>query len=722
MKKAAILAAAVAMAAAAFAIPNTIETFTPDGYPLAPEGFGLLRNTYVSGRVVCRHSAIQGLSEVSYVGRQPHYVSKFFVATDENSAYARIFVPQVIIDGDPYRLTYANTVHYPFGYTSECTVGDVKFEHAMVLDNNVILRRIRVVENPKGRKVRARIVQMDNLMRNRGGNRRQWTTHGLDIDRTNGVIRGSLEYHHRGDGGVVPVEIGAMNPVAFPINSLPERVFRGKPLKCQGYRIHLEETQPSDDHFFYMVFDRRADEDLTPARLERVIAASHARRKGDLVVKSGNPAFDSGVGMVPEMARALEIERTGNFRAGTHYWSWVWDTTVHADKLAMCGGAEEVKRMLEFIHEYGLQFSYGNNLEKLDWAEYAKKDPRTVKERLLPGVALFFVNLLNGYYQATGDEETKARVLPTARLLVERALAAPADGEPFSPYSCFYPDRGECVDEQDSDWCLINQAVYWQGLCAWHELTGENGDDVARVKAAFERTFWDEREGYWCDAYDPDANVQRPHYPVFGVLNISRFALEPKREKLSEIAAYMTRHFRMGVFTSMFDRNTVSWMSDGNQLGAYYPTTDRYYWNVRNAAGDLSALREIERTVAAHWKTCSYPEGQTADVMNADPADYSDNLSHKQFFAAKAFLCDALEAHLGIYPAKDGLRLRPMNDGRDFAVRNLHLRGNRLAIRVRGRGTDCRYTLNGAPVELKDGVLPWNRFASGDNELLIDVR
>ena len=717
MKKTAILAAGVAMATAAFAIPNTITTYTEEGLPFAPTGFGLLRNIYCSGRISCRYAAIEGISELSYIGRQPNHQALMFSAPAENCAYGRVFVPQVLIDDLPYRLTFSNTVHYAFGYTSECTIGDVRLEHAFCLDRNAALRRIRVVANPSGRKVRARIVQMRNMPRN--DRHAKWDA--LTFDAARGTLNTVKRVAYGKESADVTLEWGAMNAVAFPLNDRPMREFRGKPLPPQDYRYHMEETEPSDDHFFYLVFDRRPDEDLSPARMERAFAVSRRRLADDVKVESDDRPFAAGVGFVPEMSRALEIDGMGAFRASPHYWVWVWDSTVHADKLAMCGGAEEVKRMLRFTKDYGLQFSYGTRFAKLDLEEYCKVDPKSVRERLLPGVALFFVNLLNGYYQATGDAAFRDECLPFARILVERALLAPLDGEPFSRYSCFYPDHGECVDEQDSDWCLINQAVYWQGLCAWNELTGENEREMKAVGEKLVEVFWDAQEGWWCDAYDPDAKVRRRHYPLFGVLNISRFATDLKRDEMRNLAKYAVEHFKMGPFMSMFDRRTFGWMADGNQLGAYYPTTDRYAWNVRNAAGDLAAIREVEETISLHWRVCHYPEGQTCDVMNADPAEYSDELGNKQFFAAKAFLCDALEVHLGIYPTKDGLRLRPMNDGRDFAVRNLRLRGNRLAIRVRGRGTDCRYALNGVPVELKDGLLPWDRFASGDNELVIDV-
>ena len=162
----------------------------------------------------------------------------------------------------------------------------------------------------------------------------------------------------------------------------------------------------------------------------------------------------------------------------------------------------------------------------------------------------------------------------------------------------------------------------------------------------------------------------------------------------------------------MFAPTSASHLADGNQLGAYYPVADRTYWTVMNAADRIDALGDFSKMLRNHWLVRTYPEGQCADVYNNDPADCSDELGNKQFFSAKAWLCDALELNLGLKWGVKGLSFHALGNGRDFTVKNLSLRGGRLAIRRTGRGTKAKYALNGRP---HDGdFLPWEKLTGND--------
>ncbi|MBR3085627.1 MAG: hypothetical protein IKH04_04415 [Kiritimatiellae bacterium] len=115
--------------------------------------------------------------------------------------------------------------------------------------------------------------------------------------------------------------------------------------------------------------------------------------------------------------------------------------------------------------------------------------------------------------------------------------------------------------------------------------------------------------------------------------------------------------------------------------------------------GDNAALALFRRIVGSHGAVLTYPEGQTVDVLNADPADYFDELGNKQFFAAKGWLADTVELWLGLRADADGIRLRPMNDGLPFAVRGLSLRGATLDIELHGSGAAvASATLDGNPL------------------------
>ena len=69
--------------------------------------------------------------------------------------------------------------------------------------------------------------------------------------------------------------------------------------------------------------------------------------------------------------------------------------------------------------------------------------------------------------------------------------------------------------------------------------------------------------------------------------------------------------------------------------------------------------------------------------------------------------------------SKDGLRSRPMNDGKPFAVRGLSLRGTALDIEMSGAGSSARFALNGET--LPDGFIPWAKLRHGRNLLAITL-
>lgn len=703
-----IFATAVALSATAF------DGFNADGLPYAREGFGVRRNFYQSGRISAKVADIAGIFELNYVGKQPFRNQRFY-SSNEQCTFCRCLVPQVLIDDTPYRLTFANTVHYPFGYSSECTIDGVKLRHELVLDCNAAFRRVTVMENPQGKRVRCRIVQMNAGM----GQGARWRVESVKCKVESGVGGSRLLAEAAFDGGEkVAMEIGAANSVAFPLNrDVNLRAYPKSVDGTQNFRFDMEETEASDNHLFWWVFDKKDGEELDDARVERVYADFKSRHAADVRFETGDAFVDGWLGFVAPMSAAHEVDGIGAFRASPTYWVWGWDAMVHAGTLAFCGRAAEVRRMLAFfrdtadrdagiLHQFATDFAYRGN------GAASPGDSLVMP----PSVQLFWVILLNDYVNATGDKEFKADCMDFARRLVEGAKAS-CDTLDRLPHGIgWYPDNPYAVGQTKNDIALINCAVYWQGLCAWRELSGEGDDDCAVVRKAILEKLWDEREGYWCDSYDAASGAGRGHYPLYGFYHVSAFA----RDMLSRpLADYMKREFFIGDRLSMFGWRRGSWSADGNQLGAYYPVTDRTYWNQQNAAGQIGAVADFRRIVASHARVLTYPEGQTADVMNGDPADYSDELGNKQFFAAKGWLSDALDLWLGLRVSKDGVHFHPMNDGKPFAVRGLAFRGKTLDVEMSGIGSNASFTFNGE--HLSGGFIPWAKLCEGRNLLTITL-
>ena len=686
-----------------------------DNLPFAASGFGVRRNFYQSGRISAKMSDIAGLFELNYVGSQPYRKQNFYRSVAENCHWMHGFAPYVLIDDVPYRLTFANTVHYPFGYASECVIENVKLRHEFVLDRNAAFRRIIVVENPQKKSVRCRIVQLQAGM----GQGAKWRVESVKC-KVAGCGR-RLVAGTEFEGGVkVTMEMGSMNPVSFPLNDRPPQplAYRNGDHR-PNFRFNMDETEPGDRHLFWWVFDRKYGEELSEARVERVFAEFRKRHAVDARFETGDALVDGWLGYVAPMSAAFEVDGMGAFRASPTYWVWGWDAMVHAGALAACGRAAEVKRMLSFFRdtaseEAGILHAYGTSFK----FEGKGGDEPGQSYTMPPTVQLFWVILLNDYVNATGDEAFKAECLDFARKLVERAKAS-ADATDLLPHKySYYPDNPYAVDQQKDDIALINCAVYWQGLCAWRELSGEGAEDVKSIGKAVAAKLWNAEKGWWADSWDVANGCRREHYPLYGFFHVSPFGRDiyshAKGFSEETTADYLKREFFMGDRLAMFGWRTKSWCTDGNQLGSYYPVTDRTYWNAMNAAGRIDTIADFRNIVSRHARVLTYPEGQTDDAVNLDPSDYKDELGNKQW------LSDALDLWLGMRIANEGVSLHPMNDGKPFAVRGLSLRGRTFDVEMSGAGTEPSYSLNGNALD--NGFIPWNRLTPGSNIVKIKMR
>ncbi len=682
-----------------------IDGFNAEGLPFAKEGFGVRRNFYQSGRISAKVADIAGVFELNYVGSQP-FGSQRFYSSNEQCTFLRCMVPQVLIDGRPYRLTFSNTIHYPFGYTSECAIDGVKLRHELVLDRNVMFRRVRVLENPSGKEVRCRIVQINAGM----GQGAKWRVDGSGLVAAAKFKRGEE----------VTLEIGAANPVSFPLNELKDRrAFHRNPDGTQNFRFDMEELKSGDSHLFWWVFDRKDGEELSDARVDRVFADFRKRHAADARFETGDAIVDGWLGFVSPMGAAHEVDGLGAFRASTTYWVWGWDAMVHSGSLAVCGRAAEVKRMLRFYMDRAksdgrIHHAYTTDLTR------QKSDASAPAEVPFDVVnSSFWLILLNDYLNATGDDAFKAECMEFARGLVKSNLEKVAPGGILPRGQGWIPDNRYPLQQEKDDYSLSNCAVYWQGICAWREISGEDAgcDAVAREIVA---KFWDAGSCYWGDSWDAKSARRRDWRPLHGLYAVSGFARDVIPGAADGICDFMERNFLVGDRLAMYAWQSAIRCSDGNQYGAYYPVQDRTFWMMQNVAGRTRSISLFRRIVGRHGRVLTYPEGQSADAFNDDPADYSDELGNKQFFAAKGWLADALELWLGLRVTKDGLSLHPMNDGLPFAVRGLSLRGKTLDVEMQGSGSVADFTLNGKP--LKDGFVPWSSFKPGRNILKINIQ
>lgn len=709
---AAVMAAGLSATAA---IENEITEYR-DGIPYVEKGYGLLRNYYGSGTISCIHSAMGGLADVFYVGDCDYSWGSMNLIKGGPvvTTYSRHFRPILLVDDEPYDLTFSKTYHYPFGYRSEFRVGLVRVRHEMVLDGNVILRRVRVLENPRGKKIRLRIDQSGGGLPS--GVR--W-----DFDAAKGIVFADCPVPKNGATVTNRVEIGSRAKVALPLNDRPldPHTFR-KPWE-QGRNVkhfYLDSVAPGDEHVFYLAFNPKPGEDLSSARVDRVFERFAREHAGDARFVTAVPEVGGFLSSALPVARTLEVGDTGAFRASQTYWVWAWDAMVHAEALAMLGRSAEVKRMLDFFNrtahpEKFFQFAYNADFSN---SLYQFANKASLSSNSGKSYHLLFVTLLHQYWCITGDEAFKAKCLPLTRKIMQRYAAGVRAGGRILPFEgAFYPDFPSALGILTTDCSMASAGLYYQALRAYEELTGERLADIGAVKSEIEKTLWNPEKGLWSDSVDGKTLARRDVFALWGPFWVSRFAGELAPAPWDRTAANLRAEFNNGCFLQMVNLHSKCFFADGNQLSCYVPPTDRYYWNAMNLGGRTTALADFDRVLAPHARVATFPEGQMSDMRNLEPATASDNLGVKQFFTVKGWLADALDLNLGLTARPDGLRLNPLGDGRPFEVRNMSFRGKRLTIRRTGRGTVARYMLNGAP--LREGFVAWTALDRAENLLEI---
>lgn len=684
---------------------------------LTDKGYPFRSNYYVGGRLSCRYGDFNGLQEVMYFSdRTPQ--NRYFQA-DDNNNYFQCFRLDVLVDGKAYKPVFTKTRQYPFGYTSECLVGGVTLYHDFVLDDNVVFRRLRVAWNSEGHKVRARVshVQWTSTgTENRSDYRRSYLM--PDYDR-NSLTSSIVRVFNAGrdakgrpvttNSVVNTIEIGcSTSPVEFPLNR------RDQP--PQNDRFWLTETAEAEklgDHVFYMVFDRRPDEDLSSARIDRLFQRYRLDLGRTARFETGSTAVDQMLESAPQTMKALEFRVPGAFRSGPYYGVWAWDTFVHLDGMCLMGFEKEVKESLHFFNaargEKGVPFCFSNDL-------------RPSQKPARPEVQLFFVTLLNSYYQLTGDRKTLEEMLPTARKVVEEAKSFLREGDVLMRGNRFYPDQPRRLLMTEDDYALVINSLFYQGLRSWNELTGEDGEFCGKLRDEINRRFWDPEAKFYVDSVAAGTYERRPFYPSYGMFYVSKFGLDPlvAAGNLADTAEYMKTHFWAKYGLRTFELDTRGYQVDGGHCGACRPVASRNYWNVLNRAGRIDALADFRAMVEENWKTFTYPEGQLLEFENEDLVTHNDCPGGKQFFSLKAWVWDVFELWLGLSAGKDGVSFHAINDGRPFKAEKVRLRGRYLKITMTGKGTDATYVFNGK--KLEQGFIPWAEINRHVNELVITVK
>ena len=718
---AAVLAAGGAIAAGTPAIQN--DDYRRDPANLFVEkGYGLASDYYVGGRATANYSYFNGLYEVMYNG--PKGPSTFFKTTPLNT-YFQCFRLDILIDGRAWKPEFNNTEHYPFGYVSECTLDGVKLRHEFVVDNNAILRRLRVLDNPKGRKVRARISHVQwtwaNVAESYREFRHSFFAPNYDGNSITATVYKVSDTNQKDANGrriqrqtlLNTIEIGAAAPVWFPLNR--------KDMPAQPDRFWLTETEAAEanaDHVFYLVFDRQPGEDLSGRRIDEAFARFRAQRRDTAVFNTGDRLVDSAMMSCPMISRALTVKDVpGAVRAGPYYFVWGWDGMVHSDVQCLLGHADQTRSIMDFFAAdfttNGIAGAYSKDLTSSKPKKWSSN-----QNQFIPVVC-------NGYYQLTGDEEARTRWLPMVKYIYEKTMEDRVPGIALIKCDMGYPDNPKRLKLTRDDWHVFNNIKYYQMLRACEEFLGVKDPYADEMVKAFNEMFWDEKESFWADSVDGKTGEKRPFYssPIQFFM-VSRWGTDMLKARgeadVRRVAAVIERDLATPLGIRSMKLDSIAYQCDGGHIGCCRPVLDRGYWKAQNLAGNWKALGNFRNTVARNWEQHTCPEGELVEFENEDFRTHNDCTGGKQHFAANAWPWEYLELQYGLEATKDGLRFHALGDGQDVSVENLHVRGRRLDVRLSGTGANATYVLNGE--RLAEGFIPWGKLkADGRNRLEITV-
>ena len=656
-----------------------IHTFK-NHLPCAENGFGLDFNHYVSGRIaadVVRHGGIAG---VYYVGKQGFRRGGILSGSQE-SAFAKVGRIQIIINGRNYYPEFHHTTHYSFGFRSECELEGVRIRHELLLDQNTLYQQIRVLDNPEGKSIRARALLHGHVFtRLPDRNTENWTI----------LPDGSMQTRIHDPSGSVFLRFLCSVPCTT--------VSRHEPFK-----YYMEAKDPGELFAFAFQFDSTDAPDFAAAA-ERIDLWEKQFREG-VRFQTGNSAVDSALNnVIPSLKSLVVAGRPGALRASQSYWIWGWDSMVHAEALLWSGNAGIVRDMLRFYRE---------TADPVKGIAHCMDDAFRPETCMPPCSQGLYIVMLANYCAATGDLETGREFYDFAKWILE------SSGHDRSPHCSlgtaigFFPDFPGLLEQKECDISLINNSLYLQALksiaaletaLGMEEESLRHSREARQLQTDMESILWDEKAGYWCDSADGNTLRPRPYYPLYGQLYTSPFGDDPHTESRRRIADFLKQHFRFAQGLYMFPPDNAAFMADGNQLGAYYPPVDRYFWNMMNRSGDAESVVYFHQIVEHYWAYHAYPEGLTHETENMDPT--IDNPGCKQAFSMKGWFCDALELHLGLKVFMDGFTLNPLKTGESFRVENLILRGKKLSLE---RLPDGTVLLNGKPAPA--GKITWKMFA-----------
>lgn len=688
--------------------------------PFVKKGLTLDQVWFSGGRTALTILKHGGIGTILHFGRQAGELHDFFQTATPLSSWGKVFRICVVLDGISYYPEFNNTRIYPFGYTSECTLAQVKFRHELTVLNDAVVQRIKILANPEHKKLSLKI--MFHGFNGVKSPNRKWGSWELDEAisglRTSATdTLSEAECRQQIESKTKEVRLN------FPVSDVPyaeTHIGLASSLKSkvtitnQGFKYYLQTEPFKDEAAVVLVFHpeqrglekrvRELRKNYAPECAQAAAAYRERLAHAPKIKIARQAAVQSCLVNIPAVIDSVEVKDTpGGFRAATHgYWIWM-DLFFNSSAFTYANDAASLGDMLRLFRSFadrklGIPKLVTTTMEPLLGSEWVEQS--------------MFITSFYQYYCNTGDRAVLRELFPFLVWLLDKCLEKEV-GKTGLVEAVGMPDFP--ADQDGHDLCSSGNSLVYQSLKVMEALAGEMNTDTPRQEYAtlaakyaalsrkcresFLHYFYDQKKGYFVDSLSSRDFSKRLHYPVFAIMWVTHFAADLLGDHTRKIAAFLAQNFtRPHGIGGMLPTWDSAYPGDGNQLLAYYPSwSEAFYRNTMKLAGRIKELHKWFADVAWFWQQNTLPEGFTYDAENEGFT--VDNPGTKQAFGGQSWYCVFFRCIVGIDIDTEGLIVSPTPVPMKITVKDLVVRGQKIDITLTGKAKISGITFNGKKLQ-----------------------
>ncbi len=673
--------------------------------PFSAENFsGLTRNLFGNGRLFVNVAPHGGITEVSYWNRQHQGAAKFFKG-DSESPWVKCLRMYAELDGQRYYLPLQNTSLYPFGHTSHCTVGGVKFRHQLQLLPDALVQRFKVLANPKKKKIAINMLHQEAISAFSRSNRK-WTDMVFDKKADALICSCKDENPDKGLCG----DVGLAQLGLSHLHDMPQCTTwiaigcdtklshsRGYHERSKHY-LSGQPTKHGEGAIFVLFAPSKPALLKRLAQLQKTVLKEcdsqmqeHDQKAAARPqVSTGNDVLDSAFNQFPQYIDSMRLpDKPGAIRATlAGYFVWGWDGMTAPVSFCLANDPASARDNLRFF-AYNKDRNWG--IPHLYTTDFSLK-----MKGPFPAQAQLIADLYH-YVATTGDMKLAKELMPTCKFILDHCRKDIVGDTGLVRAYALWPDFPEAMEETGDDISSMNNSLLYQGLRVMEYLTAKLGDTkyakgcadwAKKLRAGFIKYLFDQEHGYFISSCDSKTLKPRKHYVPQAIFWITPFARELASHAPKRISAFMEKHLRTDMCLLTVPRWDSAWMADGNQIGATYPAADAFYLNLNKTIGYGKAIKEWANDVEWFWQRHTVPEAFTPEAINESEIGV-DNCGCKQLQALTAWHSGAFVGMAGIDVDHEGLTLTPWGDS-PMRIRNLILQGRSIDLKLSGKGTHIR--------------------------------